>query len=244
MDMIEVLEKLGLNEKQASVYVALLELGTASVYGIAQKAGIKRPTTYLVLDELKQKGLVNVIPRNKKILYAAESPEQLSFDLKKKQDLLSHSLPQLLASFNKRKDKPQVQLYEGKEGVRQVYEKIFNSGGVSLFGTTQEVAKMFPEGLASFLKNISEKRIQVKELIIHSPQDDEYRQAAQKMPNHQFRFVPIGLTFPTDSALFGDSVVFFSFQPELFAVMITSREVSQSLKTLFELAWRSAEVME
>ena len=55
MELIEVLNKTGLHEKEAKVYLALLELGTADVSDIAAKAGVKRPTSYLVLDELKER---------------------------------------------------------------------------------------------------------------------------------------------------------------------------------------------
>ena len=66
METIDVLERVGLKGKEASVYLALLELGTASVESIAKKAGTKRPTTYLVLDDLQNRGLVSIVPQQKK----------------------------------------------------------------------------------------------------------------------------------------------------------------------------------
>src|SRR5262245_42395848 len=139
MENIEILERIGLNQKEASVYMALLELGTASVNPIANKARIKRPTTYLVLDQLQQKGIVSVVPRAKKALYTAESPDKLISDLQKKEELLKRSMPSLLAMYNARKEKPQVQLFEGLEGVKLVYDKILEAGSVWFFGTAAEV---------------------------------------------------------------------------------------------------------
>ena len=72
------LKKLGLTEKKKpSYYINALELGSFSVMGIAHKSGIKRPTCYLILDELVKKGLVSIIPRAKKLLYIAGPPEVL-----------------------------------------------------------------------------------------------------------------------------------------------------------------------
>jgi sugar-specific transcriptional regulator TrmB len=240
VETVDVLEKLGLNEKQASVYLALLELGTASVYGIAQKAEIKRPTTYFVLDELKQMGLVNIIPRAKKTLYSAESPELLRMDLNKKEELLNRSLPQLLAIYNKKKEKPQVQWFQGKEGVRQIYKKIYASGNVDFFGTVQEVVKIDPEDLKEFVKTVKEKQLVVRELLSHTEADKEYAGTVMGQ-THQTRFLPNEQIFLADSAIFGDNVVFFSFNPQIFAVMITSKEIAQSVKILFELAWSVAQ---
>ena len=107
METVEVLRKTGLNEKESQIYLALLELGTASVQSIAFKAGIKRPTTYLVLDDLQAKGLVSEVPQ-KKALYTAESPERLLGDLSKKEELLKRFLPDLVALHNAKKEKPQA----------------------------------------------------------------------------------------------------------------------------------------
>lgn len=81
MEIVDVLKTAGLDEKEAQVYLGLLELGTASVQLIASKAGLKRPTTYLILDSLQAKGMVSIIPRAKKALYTAESPEKIIGDL-------------------------------------------------------------------------------------------------------------------------------------------------------------------
>src|SRR4051812_11252942 len=102
MDIPNVLEQIGLTSKQALVYLALLELGSASVQSIAQKAGLKRPTTYLILDELQQKGVVSLVPQ-KKSLFTAESPERLLSDIHRKEEVFKRFLPELLALHNHKK---------------------------------------------------------------------------------------------------------------------------------------------
>lgn len=235
-----VLEQSGLSEKEVKVYLALLELGSASVQVIARKADVKRPTAYLVLDELEQRGLVSIIPQ-KKALYTAESPERLVRDLHKRQETVKRFLPDLLALYNAKKDKPKVQLFQGEQGVKQVYEKIFESSAVDFFGTVQEVDRMIPQSLEQFVKKVQQCKLPVREILTDSVADKEYARVSRVTANHQVRLLASGMEFPTDSAIFGDHVVFFSFHPQIFCVMITSREISSSLKTLFELAWRSAE---
>jgi len=126
MDTSEALVKNGLNEKEAKVYLALLELGTASAYSIAPKAGLKRPITYIVLEDLRQKGLVSIVPREKKTLYTAEAPNKLLTEVKQRQELLQRFMPNMEALYNSKKEKPQVQLFEGMEGVKLIYEKFTN----------------------------------------------------------------------------------------------------------------------
>lgn len=57
--MIERLQKLGLTQKEAVIYMATLELGIASPTStIAKKANILRTTAYNILNSLVQKGIV------------------------------------------------------------------------------------------------------------------------------------------------------------------------------------------
>jgi sugar-specific transcriptional regulator TrmB len=238
MEINEVLEKIGLNEKEASVYLAVLELGTASVMSIAQKAGLKRPTTYLVLDDLQAKGLVGEVPQSKKTLYTAQTPENLLNDLRRKQELVTRALPELLAIHNQKQEKPQVQLFRGTEGLRQVYEKMFSAKQVSFFCTLQEAGKAFPDVPKRFKQLAQEKKIVMREIVTQSSVDIAHARWVENA--YEIRTIPKESEFLTDNALFDDSVAFLSFEPYPFVVLITSKGIVTSLKTLFELAWQSA----
>jgi len=240
MEISEILVKTGLNNKEAAVYLALLELGTATVYPIATKAGIKRPTAYLILNQLQQKGMVSVVPRATKALYTAESPEKIIQDLLKKQELVKRFMPDMLALYNTKKEKPHIQLFEGKEGVLEVYKKVFASPSADFFCTIGDVLGSFSELPKELKERALMKKIKVRELLTQSSFDIEH---ARGMPQHEFyenRFVPAGMEFLTDNVFFQDSVVFFSYKPYMFAVVITSRGVVTSLKTIFELAWQGS----
>ena len=75
------LANLGLSENGAKVYMAMLELGPATVLEISAKAGVNRPTTYFQIEALKKLGLVSSQTKGKKQLFIAEAPEQLDFIL-------------------------------------------------------------------------------------------------------------------------------------------------------------------
>ncbi|MEO8065994.1 MAG: helix-turn-helix domain-containing protein [Candidatus Doudnabacteria bacterium] len=244
MGIPEILEKTGLNQKEAMVYMALLELGTSSVEGIAKKAGTKRPTTYLILDELQKKGLATLIPRAKKVLYMPESPDKIVSDLNRKQELMKRFLPNLLAVYNEPKNKPQVLLYEGKEAVREVYDKILSAKEVKFFCTVKDIIETYPDFPKLLQTKTLEKKATVKELLTQTPEDIAFAKSIRHLENYQARFSPAGKNFQTDNALFDDKVVFFSYDPYIFAVMIQSKVIHQSLQTLFELAWTQSEPYE
>ena len=123
---IDVLRNLGFSEKEAKIYLALLEMGTGTAMTISKKADIKRPTTYLILEELKKKGLVSEIPEQKHV-FAAENPEVLQKNLKQNLANLGELLPIFKAKFN-RGEKPKIKYYEGKDNLYKLYfNKIFTS---------------------------------------------------------------------------------------------------------------------
>ncbi len=58
--LIKDLIEFGLSEKEAKIYIALLELEIATVNEIAKKAGVNRSSTYVTLDGLISKGFVSI----------------------------------------------------------------------------------------------------------------------------------------------------------------------------------------
>src|SRR3989338_5621069 len=77
MDTVPILKQMGLSEKQAEVYLSLLELGESPMTKIARKANLKRPTVYLIIDELMVLGLCSEIVKGKKKVYSATHPRRL-----------------------------------------------------------------------------------------------------------------------------------------------------------------------
>jgi sugar-specific transcriptional regulator TrmB len=72
MELLEPIRNMGLDEKEARIYLTLLQLKKATAYYVALKSGLKRTTTYATLDTLVDKGFVLKIPDEKKELYMAK----------------------------------------------------------------------------------------------------------------------------------------------------------------------------
>ncbi len=60
---MELLKKLGLNSYEASAYLALVKVKSATASKLSELAHIPRPRVYDVLEKLEQKGLVKIIPQ-------------------------------------------------------------------------------------------------------------------------------------------------------------------------------------
>ncbi|MSU55498.1 MAG: hypothetical protein EXS46_03100 [Candidatus Taylorbacteria bacterium] len=130
--MEKYLQDIGLNEKEATVYLALLQYDNASVIEISTKTKINRSTTYTVLESLAKKGLVSETTVGKKTHYQAEPPERLeTFVERQKVVLEEHSkrlkdiIPQIKSVQRESGEKPVVKYFQGREGIIASNEEFF-----------------------------------------------------------------------------------------------------------------------
>ena len=75
--LVENLTKFGLTEKEARVYLTLLETGSSLVSDVAKKSRINRSTSYVLLEALAEKGLVSISEQKNVRLYTPAPPERL-----------------------------------------------------------------------------------------------------------------------------------------------------------------------
>ena len=243
MILNKTLEQFGLSSAEASVYLATLELGSASVLEIAKKAEIKRPTTYLILDTLIEKGLASRLPKENKTFYVAENPEKLINVLKEKEKSIQNILPILKALYNIDKARPQLRFYEGRDGVAEVYKMIHKSKTEILFyGSIKQLLKEFPESFVT-PEYIEKHKMKVREIITRDIVDLDYarRVIKKKNPYHQMKALTKDLNIMTDNAIFENKIAIFSIKKDFFAVVIESADIANSYRAMFELAWRAAE---
>lgn len=122
--LLQELEKYWLSEKEAKVYLVLLELGNCIASTVANKSWINRATTYTILNSLKSRGYINETTKNDIKYYSAISPEMLLDDLEKKAQKFKNIVPDLLSLSWKYDNKPKVEYYDGFEWLKRVFEKV------------------------------------------------------------------------------------------------------------------------
>lgn len=134
MQIQTLLKNFGLSDKEIAVYTALIELGPSPVRVLAQKSKVNRGTTYDILRSLMEQGLVSYYNTETHQYFAAESPDKLITALQDRQRQLgtlqqeiSDNLPELKTMFEREGGRPQVRLYEGLKGVRQILEDVLTA---------------------------------------------------------------------------------------------------------------------
>lgn len=241
---IKTLNQLGLSEKQARVYIAMLELGEAPMTLIAKKAGLKRPTTYLIVDELNVLGLSSEIVKGKKKYYSAMHPRRLvelsRFRSKQAEELL----PELVA-IQKIAEKPVVRMLEGIEGARIAYQEAYSLLNNKIeglwMGNITFIIENFPELLReydSLIQKITDPRI--RELITGNNKSKNWVNEMQSKisKNHYVKYYKDSNNFGmTDQLIIGNTIIQFSFGTQIFVIITESKEIAQTQRALFELIW-------
>ena len=247
--LIKNLVEFGLSEKEAAVYISLLELELAGVNEIAKKAGINRSSAYVVLESLKSKGLVGISDDKKVRQYIAASPETLhrvASDMARKQEDLRKNIdsivPELKLLYKNIKHKPKVSVFEGKEGLITAFEDILNCKD-KLMRVTSRLDSLVHIIPPDYFPKYVQKRIKIgiKMLGIHP--DDEL--------SRRLKRVSIGFDEPilipkekylssADTAIYDNKIGFMSPKDGGIAIIIESQEVADVMKNIFDLAFEEA----
>ncbi len=97
MQYQKIIEQLGYSKNEAKVYLAALSLGEAHISDIAIAVNMPRSTAQTVVDKLHKDGLMNFYVMRRYKYWVAENPSKLLDNLRKREDVLAHALPDLSA---------------------------------------------------------------------------------------------------------------------------------------------------
>jgi|SRR3989344_4925393 len=239
MNLSVVLKNYGLNEKQAKIYLACLELGSASVSKISKLSGLARSACYEILEVLKTQGLISTFQKKKIKWFSAEDPHLLVHRAKDKTNLLEAALPQFLQSYGQVKNRPNIRFYDGVEGMKNILEEILKEtkSEVLNFSSVDDLYavlgdKFFKEYVVKRLA----KKISAKVILRESPMAYQRQRLGPKQLR-EVRFIPAAWEFHGITLIWENKIAMFSLQKNLAALVIESSELSKMMKTMFYLIW-------
>ena len=240
MNLESILKDFGLTKRQAGLYLNCLELGSASAYKIAKKASLPRSTCYEELDDLKELGLVSTFRKKKVKYYSAEDPQKFIRTRKEKIEMFEEMLPQFNALYMSQKNKPQVRFYEGREGMKTVFNEMLTDQPREILGFSAvddlfaNLATFFP----GFLKKRIKKKIAMKIIMRDTPLARERQQLGQS-ELRQVRLIPTAYQHHGITAIWKNKIAMFSFEKEMMALLIKSPTLAQTQKVMWQVIWDS-----
>lgn len=249
-----VLERAGLSTKEATVYEVLLKNGAQGIGELILKAPYKRGDLYNILYSLRDKGIIEQFSERGKIQFRALDPhkikEHIIIEEQKYRDasmLIDSIMPGLSQYFKLTTDKPVVTVFDGYEGIKEIYEDTLRvRKPIASFLEAREsdprvwrwlrdhyVKKRVKAKIAARVILASDKVDQKSAEYVHDDKSElrETREVSKKI-----------FSCKLEIQIYGDKVSFANYNKGdvLVGIIIDNKNIAESMRGLFELAWRSA----
>jgi len=241
------LEELGMTSRISQVYLFLLSEGVSGATKIARK--LERPKSS-VLDDLKWLAKQGFVSRHKKknaYVFGAD-PNLLKSafarqrkEIERMEDRAGLLAAELQTMYQAPSKKPKIEYLEGKSGVRMAFDDILKYPGQQMVGygdiesELTTLPKLFPEFYAMRTK----KRIGGCGILPMTPKTLEECWSNDEKHLRQTSFVGLDKYCPIGIYVYENNISIISLQ-ELFAVIVRSKETSQCMRHIFDLAIKGA----
>ena len=238
---MSALEKFGLSEKEAKIYVACLELGEATAYDIALKTHLPRTLMYDLLKRLMERGIASFAIKNKKKYFSVVDPEELIQLLKEKEEILNANLKDLKKIQRENVKIPRVRVHVGIEGVKTALDDVLKSETKEyyIFGSSGTSFDIMPYYVQQWhIRRIKNK---IKGKVIYND-TKETKERLKKYPETlkliEYKFLPIKYASPTVFIIYDDKLIMIYWTKEPIAIIIESKEIVSNQKQYFEQLWQ------
>lgn len=232
-----IIENIGLTEKESAIYIACLKLGNGKVGEIASLAKVNRVTCYTVLEKLIQKGLVIETIDSGIKKFEAVSPQLIYDELQAKTKNFKSILSEL-KKIHRTVSHPTIRYFEGIQGVKIIYEDTLNSNSEILsFANSAELRKHWPNYDQEYVLERVKKKIYLRGIAI----DDEVGQQVKKedkLFHRKIKLIP-AKEFQTKSEIniYDNKVAYTSFNPKPMGIIIEDKNFADTQKSIFEMIW-------
>jgi sugar-specific transcriptional regulator TrmB len=227
------LGKLGLDKKEAEIYLILLKIGYCSVQKIAERVDLSRPTVYRTLEKLKKKNLINTTQKGKRNYFIAGSPDALLNILRIKKRQAEEQEREFLRIINTLQNQYQ---FSSKENIIEIYnesqkslvlEKIANNQLSEVKFISNKFDPEFGEIFERLRKKIGSK-FKVKKLSLKKEDQIKKDFIKKKSLNKSS-------LFPKNNILITDKV--FILDKNTTSI-IKNKNTVRAFDSIFELLWK------
>lgn len=233
---------LGLSEKAATIYLALLGKNRMGVAELARVSNIKRATCYEQLETLLQHGFVTRVPIGKRTYYAAESPSKVLAEFKKKTAAFERRVEELERAHERATNKAKVTFYEGKQQLRHIYDDMFKTVGdvQSIFPADEFFKSFSEEDYDEFDKLISGHAFKSRDLFVSSAHYKKLREIRAKNGGEKLdKKLPADFRSNVDVLIYSDKVALISLG-DLSALVIENADIAELFKSMHSFIWKHA----
>jgi len=246
-ELFNQLKIFGLSDKETILYLTVLSNGPATASNLAKAASLKRPTVYVLLESLKQKGLVALTKIKGKQFFKISSLEKFkdlieieSAKIDRQKKSIQNFLGELKSFQQAGKESGAITYFEGDQGIFTIFQKVVESGQDPFFiGSSKMLVERYSD--QRWIKMISGPREQIgksrSKIITDQSTLTQKRLAESPSPFRQLKLLPADFTTQGGVVIFGDYVALISFTNYPFGVLVESKTLADLMRFMFESNW-------
>lgn len=240
--LVQILQKIGLSEKESRVYLSALQLGPTTVLAISRDAEVKRSTAYSVIESLRERGLMRREIHGIKEYFVAAEPEKLERLLDDQRSALHSILPQMQALHQLKGHESVIKYYEGIESLKTVYLEILSLVRIQedyfVLTDSKKWFSLDEEFFSGFLKKRSQLDITVKHILASSSLSTPHLKVNRRA-NEVYKFLPKGSEIFTNLVIIPKRVFVHSLVPPIVGMVIENKPLIQMHREMYNVIWNS-----
>lgn len=247
MSILSNLRKIGFSEKEASLYVAGLEAGPATLQELVEISKLKRATIYDVIENLKKQGLVRTIrrgTRGKRKVYVMEDPEHLFSFIKQKENALQGIYEDLKHLQNTSRKKPEVHIYQGLEGMKEIYKDLLEKSEehIEMLSSKMPDNRMKQYWEVEHAQNRVKKGLRIK-LIAPDLPIYKKMQADDKYSLRETRLIPAhSIPITSEVYAYNNKVAFVTQEgDDSLGLVVKSEDAYKTINAILQYIWNLAQ---
>ncbi len=235
-EYLEKLRRAGLSGNEAKVYFELLRRGSISANELAKKLGMDRTLAYQVLSNLIEKGLVNYVVKENKKFFKASEPENLLDELKEKEKFITDFIPELKKIEKLVETEQAVNIYEGKKGLKILFQEIIKSKNICIFGATGKSYSILKYEIPHIIKDAQKLGLNGRMITNKEFKNHEMT----KLKGLKTKYVNKAKSQNTATTIYSGKVAIHSLSDKPLIIIIKNKDIYETYKSYFEILWKTA----
>lgn len=240
------LEQLNIPEREAQVYIALLQLGLTAVGPIVTKTKLHRMLVYQSLEKLKDMRMATMVMKKSKQHWQATNPSIILERIKKQEKLAEQVVDELEEFRQKSQDDVHVQIIYGVKGLIENLEEAIKSAAANdktiriIGGADADIFYgLVGDWYENYLELLQESGVK-KKLIAPKIDDKIFSERFGEEPGNEYRFMEKGISSPTFTRITKEMVSIEVYGKEPVVIQIKNKTIAQAYTESFELLWKQA----
>lgn len=244
--IISQLKSFGLSDKEISLYLAVLANGPATATNLARASGLKRPTVYVLLEALLDRGLLAQDKINGKQFFKISALDKFKdlieeefLKIERQKRIIENLVTELTAFREAGREPAFTSYHEGEGGLFDIFKKIEESGESPLFlGSVNALLSKYTDEkwfkiFVKLKKNSDDPKI-----IAEKNRNFEKEVAQEGIEPDQLRVLPPEFDAKAVAIIFGNKTALLALAYHPFGVIIENKEITSLVKFMFTAVWQ------